>query len=153
LWPIEALCEALNITLGDIERPTPRPPEPKKLREYSEKLKRLYEISPEPAFRSISRAIDDWLEAMEPVASAPAPAPGNNVVKGDFSKPSEIKEPPALDYSDPRHEHDAPREEIYEELPFYDEFRVPAGKPDPVTSDGTMSVRKVVRHLGREIDT
>ena len=60
-----------------------------------------------------------------------------------------MKEPPAIDYSDPRHEHDAPREEIYEELPFYDEFRVPAGKPDPVTSDGTMSVRKVVRHLAR----
>ena len=34
-------------------------------------------------------------------------------------------------------------------MPFFDEFRVPAGKPDEVTSDGTVSVRKVVRHLAK----
>ncbi len=81
---IEALCEALDITLGDIEQPTPRPPEPKQLREYSEKLKRLYEISHVPAFRSISRAMDDWLEATETVATKQAPAVRNDVVGGDF---------------------------------------------------------------------
>ena len=64
---IERFCSALGITFGDLEEPTPRTPEPRVLREYSEKLMRLYEISPVPAFRSISRAIDDWQEAMEPV--------------------------------------------------------------------------------------
>ena len=34
-------------------------------------------------------------------------------------------------------------------MPFFDEFRVTASKPDEVTSDGTVSVRKVVRHLGK----
>jgi SOS-response transcriptional repressor LexA len=66
-----------------------------------------------------------------------------NVVYGDFPKP------PAIDYDNPQHEHDAPREEIYEELPFFDQFRVPAGKPDEVQHDGVRSVRKVVRHLAR----
>jgi hypothetical protein len=48
-----------------------------------------------------------------------------------------------------KHEHDTPREEIYEDLPFFDEFRAPPGKPDEVTSDGTVSMRKVVRHLSK----
>ena len=34
---IEKFCAALEITLGDLEAPTPRIPEPKVLREYSEK--------------------------------------------------------------------------------------------------------------------
>ncbi len=146
---IEALCEALNITLGDIEKPTPRPPEEKKLREYSEKLKRLYEITQAPAFRSVSTAIDDWLEALQSAPFNQVAAARSNVIEGDFTKPSDIAEMPEIDYSDPRHEHDAPREEIYEALPFFDEFRVPAGKPDEVTSDGTMKVRMVVRHLAK----
>ena len=62
----------------------------------------------------------------------------------DDAKPSEIGELPDIDYSDPRHEHDAPREEIYRELPFFDEFHVPAGRPDEVVSDGTTNVCKVV---------
>lgn len=147
---IEALCEALNITLGDIERPSPRPPEEKKLREYSEKLKRLYEITHVPAFRSVSTAINDWLEALE---SAPFKLPAasrSNVIEGDFTKPSDIAEMQGIDYSDPRHEHDAPREEIYKELPFFDEFRVPAGHPDEAPSDGTTTVSKVVRHLAKK---
>jgi DNA polymerase V len=69
---------------------------------------------------------------------------------GDFPDPSEIGEPEEIDYSDPKHEHDAPREEIYRELPFFDDFRVPAGIPDEVPSDGLMNVSKVVRHLAKK---
>ena len=46
-----------------------------------------------------------------------------NVVRGDYTKPSEIKESPAIDYEDLKHQHGTPREEIYEDLPFFDEFR------------------------------
>jgi transcriptional regulator with XRE-family HTH domain len=67
---LEKFCSVLNISLGDFEKPTALAPEPRVLREYSEKLKRLYEISPVPAFRNISRAIDDWLEALEQAQSA-----------------------------------------------------------------------------------
>jgi DNA polymerase V len=146
---IEAFCEILGITLGDLENPTPKPVEPKQLQECSEKLKKLYETSSIPAFRNISRSIDDWLEAAETVSEAEKSVPETNVVRGDFTKPSEIKESPAIDYEDPKHQHDTPQEEIYEDLPFFDEFRVPAGKPDEVASDGTVSVRKVVRHLAK----
>ena len=61
---------ALQFALGELEEPMPRMPEPEVLRDYSEKLKWLHEISPVPAFRSISRAIDDWLETMEPKQAA-----------------------------------------------------------------------------------
>ncbi len=144
---IEALCDALGITLGDIESPTPHPVEPKQLREYSEKLKRLYELTQVPAFRSISRAIDDWLEAIE---SAPLGQKQSDTIPADFTKPSAVGEPEDIDYSDPRHEHDAPREEIYREIPFFDDFRVPAGRPEEVVSDGTTNVCKVVRHLAKK---
>jgi SOS-response transcriptional repressor LexA len=146
---IEEFCEFLGITLGDLENPTPQPVVPKPLRDYLEKLKRLYEESSVPGFKNVTRSIDDWLAAAKEMASAKNPVPESNVVYGDFTKPLEIKEPPAIDFSNPRHEHDAPREEIYEELPFFDQFRVPAGKPDEVPHDGTMSVRKVVRHLAK----
>ena len=33
--------------------------------------------------------------------------------------------------------------------PIVDEFRVPEGKRDQVTSDGTKSIPKVVRHLAK----
>ena len=60
---IERFCDYLGITLGDVEKPTPPPPkEPKKLRDYMDKLKRLYEITSVPAFKNISRNIDDWLD-------------------------------------------------------------------------------------------
>lgn len=146
---IEDFCAYLKITLGDLEDPTPRPLEPKPLRDYLEKLKRLYEDSSVPGFKNVTRSIDDWIAMAKELAAARTPEPISNVVQGDFSKPSEIKELPGIDYTDPKHEHDAPREEIYENLPFFDEFRVPAGKPDEVVSDGTVSVRKVVRHLAK----
>ncbi|MBP1599030.1 MAG: hypothetical protein H6Q05_4407, partial [Acidobacteria bacterium] len=53
------------------------------------------------------------------------------MVKGDFS----VKESPAVDYSDPRHEHDEPQEERYADLPFFDQFRIPAGRPYEFLSD------------------
>jgi SOS-response transcriptional repressor LexA len=140
---IEAFCQFLGITLGDLENPTPQPVVPKPLRDYLEKLKRLYEESSVPGFKNVTRSIDDWLAAAKEIALSKKPASESNVVYGDFAKP------PAIDYDNPRHEHDAPREEIYEELPFFDQFRVPAGKPDEVPHDGTMSVRKVVRHLAK----
>ena len=40
---IEKFCDVLGITLGDIEQATPYVPEPKVLKEYSDKLKQLYE--------------------------------------------------------------------------------------------------------------
>jgi SOS-response transcriptional repressor LexA len=140
---IEAFCQFLGITLGDLENPTPQPVEPKPLRDYLEKLKRLYEESSVPGFKNVTRSIDDWLAAAKELTLAKNPAPESNVVYGDFAKP------PVIDYDNPKHEHDAPREEIYEELPFFDQFRVPAGIPDQVPHDGTMSVRKVVRHLAK----
>jgi DNA polymerase V len=146
---IEDFCKYLGITLGDLENPTPRPVEPKPLRDYLKKLKDLYEISTAPGFKNVTRSIDDWLEVARRLESPPVPEPTSNVIHGDFSKPSEIKELPGIDYTDPRHEHDAPREEIYEDLPFFDQFRVPAGRPDQVPADGTMSVRNVVRHLAK----
>ncbi len=142
---IEALCEHLDVTLADIAEAEGRLPDPEELRECYVRLKRLYETRYVPGFRSVSRNIDDWLEDVQPTAEGQDAPPVGNVIRGDFS----VKERPAVDYSDPRHQHDAPREELYEELPFYDEFRVPAGKPDHVTSDGTMSVRHVVRHLAK----
>ncbi len=142
---IEALCEQLDIKLGDIEEATSHPPEPEELRECYARLKRLYETKYIPGFRSVSRNLDDWLEEA-PVVLVPKEAPpAGNVIKGDFT----VKESMTVDYSDPRHEHDAQREEIYEDLPFFDEFRVPAGRPDEATSDGAVSVRKVVRHLAK----
>jgi DNA polymerase V len=140
---IEAFCQFLGITLGDLENPTPQPVVPKPLRDYLGKLKRLYEESSVPGFKNVTRAIDDWLAVAKEIASAKKPTPEFNVVYGDFAKP------PAIDYRDPRHEHDQPQEEIYEELPFFDQFRVPAGKPDEVPHDGVMSVRKVIRHLAK----
>jgi DNA polymerase V len=146
---IEDFCAYLKITLGDLEDPTPKPVEPKPIRDYLKKLKDLYEISTVPGFKNVTRSIDDWLEVARHLESPPVQQPASNVVQGDFSQPSEIKELPGIDYTDPKHEHDAPREEIYEDLPFFDQFRVPAGKPDEVVSDGTVSVRKVVRHLAK----
>jgi hypothetical protein len=49
-------------------------------------IQRLYDISPVPAFRSISRAIDDWLEAMEPVRTTPYLP-----VQADFFKPGQVR--------------------------------------------------------------
>src|SRR5512135_3490616 len=52
---IEALCDQLGITLGDIEQAKNRPSETKELRECFAKLKRLYEVKPVPGFRNVSR--------------------------------------------------------------------------------------------------
>jgi SOS-response transcriptional repressor LexA len=142
---IEALCEQLDISLGDIEEVKSRPPDPEELRECYVRLKRLYETRYVPGFRSVSRNIEDWLEDVPHASAGQNADSATKVVKGDFT----IKEPPALDYSDPKHEHDAPREEIYEEIPFFDDFRVPAGRPDEVLADSRMKVRQVVRHLAK----
>jgi DNA polymerase V len=146
---IEAFCEFLGITLGDIENPTPIPVEPKPLRDSLEKLRRLYEDPSVPGFKNVTRSMDDWLTASKEIASAKNSAHIPNVVYSDFAKSSAVEEPPAIDYDNPKNEHDAPREEIYEELPFFDQFRVPAGKPDQVPHDGVMSIRQVVRHLAK----
>lgn len=79
-----------------------------------------------PGVRSVSRNIDDWLEDVPPVAAAQDAPSAGNVVQGDFI----VKESPAVDYNDPRHEHDEPQEERYADLPFFDQFRIPAGRPD-----------------------
>jgi DNA polymerase V len=143
---IEALCEQLDISLGDIEEAKSHPPDPEELRECYVRLKRLYETRYVPGFRSVSRNIDDWLEDAPPAPAAQdAPAAGN-VVQGDFS----VKESPAVDYSDPRHEHDEPQEERYADLPFFDQFRIPAGRPDELFSDPPAETHKVVRHLAKE---
>ena len=140
---IEALCEKLDISLGDIEEAKSHPPDPEELRECYVRLKRLYETRYVPGFRSVSRNIDDWLE--DAPASKESPSTGN-VIQGDFS----VKEPPAVDYSDPRHEHDEPQEERYADLPFFDQFRIPAGRPDELFSDPPADTHKVVRHLAKE---
>ena len=115
---IEEFCAYLGITLGDLEKPTPKPVEPKPLRDYLKKLKDLYEISTVPGFKNVTRSIDDWLAVAKEMASAKTPEPTSNVVQGNFSKPLQLEDTPAIDYNDPKHQHDTPREEIYEELPF-----------------------------------
>jgi SOS-response transcriptional repressor LexA len=67
----------------------------------------------------------------------------------DFSTPEEIKESSAID-SDPEHQHDVLRDEIYNNLPFFDESHIPAGKPDEVASDEMVSAIPVMRHLAKE---
>src|SRR5512136_2975880 len=106
---IEALCEKLDISLGDIEEAKSHPPDPEELRECYVRLKRLYETRYVPGFRSVSRNIDDWLEEAQPAvpASIEVRAAGN-VIQGDFSS---VKESYAIDYNDPRHEHDEPQKE------------------------------------------
>ena len=143
---IEALCEHLDISLGDIEQVKSHPPDPEELRECFVRLKRLYETRYVPGFRSVSRNIDDWLEDVPPAPVVQDAPSAGNVIKGDFS----VKESPAVDYSDPRHEHDEPQEERYADLPFFDQFRIPAGRPDEFLSDPAASTHKVVRHLAKE---
>ncbi len=133
---IEKFCAALEITLGDLEAPTPRVPEPKVLREYSEKLKRLYEISPVPAFRNISRAIDDWLEAMEPVRTVPYLP-----VQADFSKPGQVDE--AIAYLD----SDRPQPVAMIHVRHYD--AVPAGDPREMNPEGQMWI-DIVHSKGKD---
>lgn len=143
---IEALCEQLDISLGDIEEAKSHAPDPEELRECYIRLKRLYETRYVPGFRSVSRNIDDWLEDAPPAPVAQDAPSAGNVIQGDFL----VKESPAVDYNDPRHEHDEPQEERYADLPFFDQFRIPAGKPDEFLSDPTASSHKVVRHLAKE---
>ena len=38
----------------------------------------------------------------------------------------------------------------YADLPFFDQFRIPAGKPDELFSDPPANTHKVVRHLAKE---
>lgn len=68
---IEKICDALGIKLSDLDRPEALQELPRELRAGLEKLKRLYELSPENGFRSITNSIDDWLKILK---SAPARA-------------------------------------------------------------------------------
>ncbi len=68
------------------------------------------------------------------------------MIQGDFS----VKETPAVDYSEPRHEHDEPQEERYADLPFFDQFRIHAGRPDELFGDPPANAHTVVRHLAKE---
>jgi len=143
---IEALCEQLDISLVDIEEAKSHPPDPEELRECFVRLKRLYETRYVPGFRSVSRNIDDWLEDAPPSPVAQEGPTAGNVIQGDFS----VKESPAVDYNDPRHEHNEPQDERYADLPLFDQFRIPAGRPDEILSHPTASTHKVVRHLAKE---
>lgn len=58
---IDAFCDLLDISLGDIEEAKNHPPETKELRKCFARLKLLYETNP-VGYGSISRNIDDWLE-------------------------------------------------------------------------------------------
>jgi SOS-response transcriptional repressor LexA len=136
---IEKFCSALGVTFGDLEEPTLRLPEPRILREYSEKLKRLYEISPNPAFRSISRTIDDWLEAMEP--DHPAESKSRSARK-DFIAPESIAKS-EIKYVD----SDAPRPVEIFRVPHYDS--IPAGIPSEMTPEGQMWM-DIVHSRGKE---
>jgi hypothetical protein len=117
---IKKFCAALDITLGGLEEPAPCIAEPRVLHEYSEKLKRLYEISPVPAFRNISRAIDDWLEALEPAQTAKSKP---RAAIDDYFESKIIKEEPSVNYLD----SDAPRPVHIFRVPHYG--AIPAGNP------------------------
>jgi SOS-response transcriptional repressor LexA len=122
---LEKFCSVLNISLGDFEKPTATVPEPKVLREYSEKLKRLYEISPIPAFRNISRAIDDWLEALESRQSSKSKP-------HDYFDAERVEEESSINYLD----SDAPRPVEIFRVPHYD--AIPAGNPREMNPEGQM---------------
>lgn len=136
---LKKFCSALDITLGDLEQPTPQISEPKVLREYSDKLKKIYEISPAPAFRNVSRTIDDWLEVLEPVAEAQA---GTDRVIDDFFEPERIRES-AINYLD----SDAPRPVEIFRVPHYD--AIPAGNPREMNPQGQMWM-DVVHSTGKD---
>jgi len=125
---IEKFCAALNITLGDLEEPTPRLHEPKALREYSDKLKRLYEISRVPGFRAAARNIDDWLDAVEPGGSVEL-HPAEE--KEDFTEPEHVAEH-GIAYLD----SDAPRPVDIVHVRHYD--AVPAGDPSEMSPECQM---------------
>jgi len=82
---IEALCEQLDISLGDIEEVKSRPPDPEELRECYVRLKRLYETRYVPGFRSVSRNIEDWLEDVPHASAGQNADSATKVVKGDFT--------------------------------------------------------------------
>jgi SOS-response transcriptional repressor LexA len=113
---IERFCSALGITLGDLEEPSPRAYEPKQLREYYEKMKRLHEASSFPGFRAVSRTIDDWLDALGALKQKDT----------DHIKEPEVK------YLD----SDAPRAVETVRLPHYD--AVPAGNQREMSPQGQM---------------
>jgi transcriptional regulator with XRE-family HTH domain len=63
---IEAICDVLGITLGDLDRAIPATQEvsgPREIREYSAKMQILYDMPSFPAFKSVARTIDDWVKA------------------------------------------------------------------------------------------
>jgi SOS-response transcriptional repressor LexA len=114
--------------LGDLEAPTPRIPKSRVLREYSEKLERLYEVSPEPAFRSVSRAIDDWLEALEKTRTAKS----KSRRRKDYFDSEHIEEEFGINYTD----SDAPRPVEMFRVPHYE--AIPAGNLREMNPEGQM---------------
>jgi SOS-response transcriptional repressor LexA len=127
---IVEFCELLGITLGDLENPTPRPVEPKPLRDYLEKLKRLYEESTIPGFKNVTRSIDDWIAAAKEIAAAKNPPPESNIVYGDFAKAPIAKESISINYLD----SDIPRPVEIFRVPHYD--AIPAGNPRQMDPQG-----------------
>lgn len=123
---IEKFCDVLGITLGDLEAPTPHMPEPKILREYSEKLERLYEICPEPAFRSVSRAIDDWLEALGKTRADKSKRRSSK----DYLDSENIEEEFNINYTN----SDAPRPVEMFRVPHY--YAIPAGNLREMNPEG-----------------
>ncbi len=121
LW-IERFCAALNITLGELEKPSPHIYDPIEIREYYDKLKKLHEISHVPGFRAASRAIDDWLEAAEAGWDVRPAAQEIAIPK--------INEKPGISYSD----SDAPQPVQSVRVPYYD--AVPACDPREISPQG-----------------
>jgi len=60
---IEAICDVLKITLADLEFPGKESSEPKEVKEYSAKMRILYEMPSFPAFKSVKCSIDSWITA------------------------------------------------------------------------------------------
>jgi SOS-response transcriptional repressor LexA len=131
---IEALCEQLDIKLGDIEEATSHPPDPKELREAINKLRTLYNTRPKAAFQNIDRNLDDWLQILNPIQDYQDGESRANVIKGNFTDfpDAERIEEPRISYLD----SDAPRPVEIFRVPHYD--AIPAGNPRGMNPEGQM---------------
>lgn len=66
---VERFCDALGVTLSDLEQPRPLSDKPKEVSEYACKLEKLYELQRIPGFRSVTRNIDEWLQVASSINS------------------------------------------------------------------------------------
>jgi SOS-response transcriptional repressor LexA len=124
---IEALCEKLDISLGDIEEINSRAPDPEELRECYVRLKCLYETRYVPGFRSVSRNIDDWLEDVGPGRALESHKAKEQEDSSDF-----VRESTEIAYLD----SDQPRPVAMVRIRHYD--AIPAGDPRDMNPDGQM---------------